>query len=418
MFSSFGTQQQQPGQAAAAQPSLFGGFGQNNNQQQQQQQNPAPGGGLFGAQQQQQPQQSSLFGGFGSQNQQPATGSLFGNTNNPNNAAPAPGTSLFGGTAQSQQQNQPAAGGLFGASTNQSQNPQQNLFGTTNQTTSGTGLFGGSVLGGQQQQQQQQPQQQQNSGLFGASKPAGSMFNSNVGQQQSNTSTQGVPQNVAVAGSTKFNDLPDDFRGLIENIDSMIQKQTNIGRELNSKELGRDAENCGVKARQLGTMASATVTTLETDGRFIADLKLKCGKALQDNVFASSIILGWTHPNDHGQSLITYAEFPFQYFSILAKQLQERLQQYKVIVEQIERKLSSAADREQYSPQSIAATLRAQHSTFMSLAGRTAELHNQLQRLKDVYRQRWQTQNASARDPFEVGGSTTDGLSVSGLRVR
>lgn len=59
-------------------------------------------------------------------------------------------------------------------------------------------------------------------------------------------------------------------------------------------------------------MANATATTLETDERFVADLKLKCGKALQDNVFASSIILGWTHPTENSHALITYAEFPFQ----------------------------------------------------------------------------------------------------------
>jgi len=58
-------------------------------------------------------------------------------------------------------------------------------------------------------------------------------------------------------------------------------------------------------------MANATTTTLEADERFVADLKLKCAKALQDNVFASSIILGWTHPTENSHALITYAEFPF-----------------------------------------------------------------------------------------------------------
>ncbi|KAL1999630.1 hypothetical protein VTN02DRAFT_4254 [Thermoascus thermophilus] len=123
-----GTQQQQE-----QKPSLFGGFGLNNTNQQTgtggglfgntQNQATGTGGGLFGNTQNQQQQKPSLFGGsttggslFGQTNTaaQNTTTSLFGNTQNQPQQTGGLGTSLFGGTQQTQQpqQQQPAPGSL------------------------------------------------------------------------------------------------------------------------------------------------------------------------------------------------------------------------------------------------------------------------------------------------------------------
>ena len=100
--------------------SLFGGF--NNNTQNQSQ---TGGSSLFGNTNQQQQKPGGLFGGtatntagglFGSSNQQPATNSLFGQTNNANNAP--------------QQQQQQPGGGMFGQSNNTASN---SLFGNSQQ---------------------------------------------------------------------------------------------------------------------------------------------------------------------------------------------------------------------------------------------------------------------------------------------
>lgn len=205
-------------QAPAA--NSFGSFGQ----QQQQQPQPAAGGGLFGNTQQQQP--AAGGGLFGSTQQQPSGGGLFGNTQNQNQ--PAASTGLFG----AQQQQPQAVGGLFGS------------------TKPAGGLFGSQ----QQQQPQQQPQQ---GGLFGA-KPGG-LFGNNqqtaahqqqpFGQQpQSQPQTQqslfGKPQQSllqsnAAPKSTKFSDLPEETQKGIEQMDSWIKDQKQIGASIRTEDIGQ-----------------------------------------------------------------------------------------------------------------------------------------------------------------------------------
>ena len=174
----FGQQQQQQPQTSA--PATGGLFGQTQN----------TGGGLFGQQNQQQQPTSTPFGGFG----QGATQNkpLFGGTST--------GTSTFGQPAQAQNKpafsfGQPAStpapsGGLFGATSTATSAPG---FGAsaapTSQPATGGGLFGGGF--GQQNQQQQQ--QQPTGGLFGASKPAtgGGLFGG-LGQSTSQPQTGGL----------------------------------------------------------------------------------------------------------------------------------------------------------------------------------------------------------------------------------
>jgi hypothetical protein len=58
----------------------------------------------------------------------------------------------------------------------------------------------------------------------------------------------------------------------------------------------------------------------------------------------------------------------------------------------------------------ITATLQAQNSTFISLAGKTAELDAELQKIKSVYRELWRSHTGSARDPFnEIDRRPRDG---------
>lgn len=58
----------------------------------------------------------------------------------------------------------------------------------------------------------------------------------------------------------------------------------------------------------------------------------------------------------------------------------------------------------------ITATLQAQNSTFIALAGKTAELDAELQKIKSVYREVWRAHTGSARDPFnEIDRRPGDG---------
>ncbi|KAI1473053.1 nuclear protein 96-domain-containing protein [Daldinia caldariorum] len=201
-------------------------FGNNSNA------NQTPGAGLFNNTSQQ--NTGGLFSGtgsntgFGAQNQQQAGSTLFGNTQQ------KPAGGLFGGSTTTPG----TSGGMFGSNNNAggfgAGNNQSSLFnnkpaagtgttslfgntGTTTNTNTGGGLFGGL---GQNNQNQQQPQQggglfgsslgqaQQKPSLFGSTTQAagGSLFGNQNNQQQGSsifgTSTaQQQPQNNGMGSS-------------------------------------------------------------------------------------------------------------------------------------------------------------------------------------------------------------------------
>ncbi|KAH9902661.1 hypothetical protein C8Q73DRAFT_770948 [Cubamyces lactineus] len=393
----FGNTQQQQQQQQQPGTSAFGGFGQTqntqntqgsslfgstlgqNNQQQQQQQQPQQGSSLFGStlgqnnQQQQQPQQgSSLFG------------STFGQPQQQQQQGQQPTTSLFGQTASQQQQQKP----LFGAGTG-------SLFGNTGQNQQG-----------QQQQQQStfggfgaststlQPQATQPS-LFGGSQAGSSLWGKPPAQQHQQQ--VGAP---LFTKSTKFNDLPDALKKTFENIDSAIQSKVQICNDLKQRKLGDEALKGQEEIRNVQKELTAAISVLTSDVQHTKDLKHKVDQTVQDTIVATRIVEGFRNPQQHGQYLKTYANFPLEFFNRVTEQMKERLRWYKTTIEHIERKLSSAASQPQHTPQAIVTTLEAQHATFMALAANAAALDAEMQKLRTLYTQLWRAKTGSMRDPF------------------
>ncbi|KAF8905080.1 hypothetical protein CPB84DRAFT_1894928 [Gymnopilus junonius] len=415
--SAFGQNQQQNTNA-------FSAFGQNQQQTQQQ-----PGGSLFGQPQQQQQQPTgSLFGQpqqqqptgslFGQPQQQQPTGSLFGQPQQQQQQQPV--GSLFGQAQQQQPQQQTnvfGGGSLFGTNTSTQQPQQSGLFGsaTTNplqpQATLPAGAFGsintggafgnlgGSTLFGSKSQQ---PQQQQ---LGGFAQPTGP------------SQTLGPPPFIK---STKFNDLPDEVKKVLENIDTFIQGRVQICKDLQQRKLGDEPMKSREAIRQLNKELINTATTIRNDLHMTKDLKEKVDQAVEDTIVATRIIDGFRNPQSGNTYLKDHATFPLEYFTRVTDQMKERLAWYKSTIEQIERKLASASGSMQ-TPQNIAATLQAQHSTFLALASRTAAVDAELQKIKALYTQLWRSKTGSVRDPFDdiaKSSETVNDFGLSGLSVR
>ncbi|KAJ3510977.1 hypothetical protein NLJ89_g4367 [Agrocybe chaxingu] len=403
-------QQQQPAGGLFGQP-----------QQQQQ-----PAGGLFGQTQQQQQPAGGLFG-QPQQQQQPAAGGLFGQ---PQQQQQQPQGGLFGSTLFGTNTNanattqQPQQGGLFGSTTGT--NPLQaqatlpaGAFGSS--TTGGAGGFGGlgggsTLFGTRSQQPQQQPQSKICS-LFG-----NMTQNTGFGLGQStnlNASTQpaGPPP---FTKSTKFNDLPDDIKKVLETIDTHIQGRVQICKDLQQRKLGDEPTKGHDAIRSLHKDLVNTATTIRNDSHITQDLKAKVDQAVEDTIVATRIIDGFRNPQSGSTYLKDHAAFPLEYFTRVTDQMKERLAWYKTTIEQIERKLASATNSMQ-TPQSISATLQAQHSTFLALASKTAAVDAELQKIKALYTQLWRAKTGSVRDPFNDVVKPTEkagDFGLSGLNVR
>lgn len=410
----FGQSTSQPsgslfGSNAQSQPATNSLFGGQNQPQQQQQQQPATGGGLFGntAPSQQSSTGGGLFGNT-TQSQQPSTGGgLFGNTTQ----TQQPSSSLFGSTTQ-----QPSTG-LFGSTTTQQQSGSGSLFGSS--------LFGNTNTSQQQQNQGDSSlfgstnQQQQGGGLFGGSTtgtnplqaqstlPAGG-FGTGTGSSLFGNQQRTQPVHQAGAPpftkNTRFNDLPDQLKKTFEDIENHIQGRIQIGKGLKQRDLGEDAVKGQEQLRKAQKDLVGVLSTTHTDALQTRDLKAKVDQAVQDMIITTRILEGFRNPQQHGAYLRDHAGFPLEFFQRITEQMKDRLQWYKSTIEQIERKLASASSQAQYTPQAISATLETQHATFMALASKTADLHAELQKIKAIYTQLWRAKTGSMRDPFDGSG--------------
>ncbi|CCL99285.1 uncharacterized protein FIBRA_01301 [Fibroporia radiculosa] len=444
-FGALGSQPQNQNQSQGT--SLFGApLGQNQNQQQQSQ--PTQGNPLFGngsmfgqTQQPQQTQSTSLFGQPSSNTQQPvASSGLFGQSTT-NSQQQAPGASLFGQPSTNTQQKSTFGSSLFGNTQAQQTNSGQQQGGA-----GGLGAFGGNTNTGSTLGQTSaagstgfgnwgsgtsnpllgQPTQAAGglgASTFGSSATgSGSIFGRPAPQQQQQQSFVGNQSGgpPPFTRLTKFNDLPDEIKKTLENVDALIQGRIQISNDLKQRKVGQEAVKGQDGVRSVHKDLVSAITTLHSDVLHTRDLKIKVDQTVQDTIVATRLVDGFRNPQQHGAYLKNYADFPLEFFARVTEQMKERLRWYQKTIEQIERKLSSAAAQSQFTPQAITSTLEAQHATFIALASKTAALDAELQKIKTLYTQLWRAKTGSMRDPFfdldrgSVGDFGLDSISGNG----
>ncbi|GAA5895087.1 uncharacterized protein JCM6883_002315 [Sporobolomyces salmoneus] len=298
----------------------------------------------------------------------PATGSLFGGTS----TVPATG-GLFG-----QPQAQPAAGGAGGG-----------LFGSTT-TSAAPNMFG---MSQNTQQQQQQPQQQQNQ--FG----------------QSTTTNTGAGSS-GINKQTKFQELPDQARNLVEEMDKFIRSQGQLADDLKGKNLGSEITQTSRMFDQYSAEATTVTSLLENDSRLIASLRQDLEQSLSDLTKTTTLIEGFKGGSNSQKASEAkgVAGFPYEFFRRKSTELGERLERYRQTIDQISSVLLSP--QSSLSPASILPTLKAQHASLISLASSVSSLELELKGLKDDYRGIWREKTGRLVDPFRLGGG---GQGVKGV---
>lgn len=274
-------------------------------------------------------------------------------------------------------------GGLFGSSTQPAQQQQQQ------QPSSSLFSFGSS----QPQQQQQQQQQQQNS----AFQPFQSQPQFNQAAAASLFARFGYFQ------KERFNDLPDEARKLIEELDAHISTQTQLRDELKTKNFGSEIRKCAAEWHELDSALKSLSATLDTDENQSIDV----GRLLErDRTTTStlySIIVNAKEPRGAagaGGDGASFVEWLERFFGELAVEYRDRIARYSSTVETIQHHLVSLNSRETYTPQAISDAIHTQHESFMTLAAQVAALHGEVDALKKDYARWYKQVNKSVRDPF------------------
>ncbi|TIA71889.1 hypothetical protein E3P91_02296 [Wallemia ichthyophaga] len=383
----------------------------------------AGGGFSFGqSSQQQQPAQSGGFSFGGASGSTAPKPSLFGAAAGTSNSAstgtttqqpPSSGFGGFGGFGQQQTSQQPGQ---------QTQQPAQTggLFGSQPPASSTTGTgFGGFGQSQPQPLQQQQPQQSQqpatsNSALGfglggGSTANTTGAFGSTIGGGLAGT---GGPNNSqqpqqSLTRTTKYNDLSDAHKKVIDDIDAHIQGRNHIALNLKSEPLGKDVDRSSVLLEQVSNDLMSLKSTLSHTSAALDSLKEDTDTDTVRALTMTRIIDGYKRPQESGAWLKTYRDFPHEYFTQMSVDLKDRATKYTSTLEQIERHLRyllSTISQQQamYTPHSIAQILQTQHSTFMSLASHVAELQSATEGLKEGYRDIWRNKTKSYADPFTL----------------
>ncbi|ODN73888.1 hypothetical protein L202_07405 [Cryptococcus amylolentus CBS 6039] len=412
LFGSFGAKPAAPAAGAPAAGGLFGSLGAGQQQQQQQQQ-PATGGGLFGSttQPQQQQQSGGLFGSTANQQpQQQAGGGLFGSTGG-QQAGQQAGSGLFGSTAQK------PASGLFGSTTQPAQQSTgSGLFGSTSQPAqhnTGGGLFGSTT----------QPQQSGGTGLFGSTsqppKPAGSLFGNQPGgtslfgqttqpaqnQQQLQTSTNGTSGSGGIEKTAKFSDLPEAAQKYIEQLDASIKNQKSVATLLNTEPLGLAIWQTGLDVKTATEDYGSISHTLKSLKNSISQLHEKMIDQSRDVERLKEIweIYSSGDARMAQVKLAAYKEFPQEFFSKVADQMEEKAARYKKTIAQLNRAIVSlSSESHAPSPQAIAQTINNHQQAILALAGQLDQMQVRMNGLKQTFAAEWRDKTGSVRDPFEM----------------
>ncbi|CAO1621232.1 unnamed protein product [Parajaminaea phylloscopi] len=383
--------------------------------------NPAPAAtatSLFGAK----PAAPSASAGFSfgqnsanQQQQQPGSSST----------APATGSGLFGNLGSQPSQNPGAtnpSSGLFGASSSQPQQQQQppssgSLFGNT-----------GGGLGA-------------SASLFGRSQPAAPQSSSSfaLGQNQPQQQQQSPFSRHPYYQKERFNDLPEDARNVLDEMNKMIQSQISIRDQIQPKLIPSASSATGLA--ELGSQVHQLYSSLHSASLALSSLEASIDHELthvrklvstvesdrQDfavlwelggnyrNAVTTNMGNGSTSgPSGPSQGLAAsssmslsshsgekYREFLRSYFLRAAQDFSSRIILYRDTLGSVSRHLSSLSSRDVHSPQAIRDTIFFQHSHFMNLASQVATLHSDVETLKRDYRSWYARQFRSARDPFE-----------------
>ncbi|TNY18712.1 hypothetical protein DMC30DRAFT_418599 [Rhodotorula diobovata] len=380
----------QPATSAPA-SSLFGGAAQAST---------TPAGGLFGA-----PKSAaatpSLFGSTTTSAPPPSSGGLFG-TSAPAPAASKPAFSF--GTPAPAASAAPATTGLFGPTTATSQPPQAGagLFG---QAAPAAGGLGGGLFGAQGQAQGQAPAQ--GGGLFGSQQPS-------AAPQGLGASTAAPEGAGAITKTTKFNDLPDGARNVVEEMDKFIRQQCTLADELKKKDLGSDIVQTQRMYEQYSAEAATVSSLLQTDSRLLSALRAELEQSLTDLTKTTLLIEGFKAPQSpKAHEAKAVATFPYEFFRRKADEMKDRVARYKATMDQISALLSSPAHA--LSPSAILPTLKAQHASLVSLASAVSALDLELKQLKDAYRAIYRDKTGRLADPFRVNGAGAGGGGGGGV---
>ncbi|KAI9361015.1 hypothetical protein BD770DRAFT_383971 [Pilaira anomala] len=177
--------------------------------------------------------------------------------------------------------------------------------------------------------------------------------------------------------STRFSELPEQAQKELDALEKYVrlegQRCEYIGNQKVPKHLEtieKSKKGTEVLSQQLDALTCTLKGQMESIEAFYENVKTQLRHAND----GCAVIEACKHPGDNARWLFGHSEDE-DYFSLLAKQLDRRLEEYKKCIWEIERTAESWSHNRMQSPQDVADIMRAQNQAFLALSSKVAALH-------------------------------------------
>ncbi|KXS18829.1 hypothetical protein M427DRAFT_29302 [Gonapodya prolifera JEL478] len=194
-----------------------------------------------------------------------------------------------------------------------------------------------------------------------------------------------------ISPRTKFGDLPDDeFKKFLLEVADIIRKDEDTYAEIVASKVGPELNALAEERKELTKKLSSLRTFLESDLRAIDAIKERNAREYRQAEQAGRFVdrlQGDPNRTRVGAGLAV-GDFTMEFFVDLVRSFEERIRYYRQSVEDLERNVSAMARSSQLDPRiALEDSLRAQYDSFLHLAGRVAEVHEEVRRAAEEYRQ-------------------------------
>ncbi|KAH9819472.1 hypothetical protein DFH28DRAFT_26201 [Melampsora americana] len=199
--------------------------------------------------------------------------------------------------------------------------------------------------------------------------------------------------------TTRFNDLPDEFKRQLESLDAMIQNQCRLADTIKSTELGKEINEGSSQLRQVKAELNGTSSLINESSIMLENLQKTLDQDISDILKIGTNLESLNNnPTKSNQEMNNLLKFQLDFFIKQTLKLNERIKVYEQTLEFVECQLKGLNDRP--NPASIVPAIKAQYSTFMVLADRVAKLDSRLRFIEDGFIEIWKLQTGSVKNPF------------------
>ncbi|KAJ3121229.1 hypothetical protein HK098_003889 [Nowakowskiella sp. JEL0407] len=228
--------------------------------------------------------------------------------------------------------------------------------------------------------------------------------NTTIGTGLGTSATSRQPQQAAteITNTTKYSQLPENVRKQIDEIEKYIQDQIHILEWITGNQPDSYISETTKETNQLQVKMKGLRNLLERDGTAINDLKRQIDHFARINDTASRYIERYKI-SPYNNKLVSGSDITENFFLYVASGLEERIQQYKQNIDELERHITSCTQAQQsqiFSPQVIHDVMKTQHESLLMIASKVAANHDAIERLCEQY-QKVEPQNQFARSFYK-----------------